>query len=129
MRTVSLKRAQREYRLTEKGRRSRVNATRRRQWQRQGIEMTDELYDRMLLAQGGVCFICRRPPKTRRLAVDHDHVTKEVRGLLCFRCNHGLIGRRRDPEIFRRAADYLEGRYVELGQGLPRQPMYALPIV
>jgi hypothetical protein len=49
--------------------------------------MTVEEYDALLTAQGGVCGICKRPPKSRRLAVDHDHATGRVRGLLCAFCN------------------------------------------
>lgn len=57
--------------------------------------------------QGGVCAVCGRPPKKQALHVDHDHVTGKVRGLVCFNCNHRVIGRVRDPEVFRRAAAYL----------------------
>lgn len=40
-----------------------------------------------------VCAICQRATgKARRLAVDHNHDTGDVRGLLCGR-NHILIGR------------------------------------
>lgn len=48
------------------------------------------VYDELLEAQGGVCAICGRPPKTRRLHLDHDHKTMRVRGLLCHRCNRAL---------------------------------------
>jgi len=48
-------------------------------------------YDRLLAMQKNVCRICRKPCSTgKRLAVDHDHETGEVRGLLCRRCNRGL---------------------------------------
>lgn len=49
-------------------------------------------YDALLARQGGRCAICRARPKSKRLAVDHDHVTGAVRGLLCSRCNHDLLG-------------------------------------
>lgn len=49
--------------------------------------LTAEDYDTMLENQGGVCAICQSPPKNNRLAVDHDHNTGEIRGLLCTRCN------------------------------------------
>lgn len=54
-------------------------------------------YDSMFELQGGVCAICRQPETVRtrvgvvrRLAVDHDHETNLVRGLLCYRCNTTL---------------------------------------
>lgn len=47
-------------------------------------------YDKMLAAQYGRCAICGNKPVTIRLAVDHDHVTGKVRGLLCKRCNRAL---------------------------------------
>jgi hypothetical protein len=73
-----------------------------------GITVAD--YDRMLEAQNGVCWICKRPPKTRRLAVDHDHKKKgreSVRALLCHRCNRGLRWFSDSPERLTTAAEYL----------------------
>ena len=55
-----------------------------------GIDAAD--YDHMLEMQGGRCAICRARPKSKRLAVDHDHRTGAVLGLLCSRCNHELKG-------------------------------------
>jgi len=52
--------------------------------------ITIEEYDAMLTKQGGVCAICKRPPNKNRLAVDHDHTTGEVRGLLCPSCNRAV---------------------------------------
>lgn len=65
-------------------------------------------YERMYKEQGGVCAICRRATgATKRLAVDHDHNTGLVRGLLCGPCNK-LVGYfRNSPEAFDRAAAYL----------------------
>ena len=67
-------------------------------------------YARLLDAQGGRCAItgCRATGKSKRLAVDHDHVTGEVRGLLCSNHNR-VIGYNYDnPEAFRSIAAYLE---------------------
>lgn len=70
--------------------------------------ITVEEYDRMVEAQGGRCAICERPPGANRLAVDHDHATGHVRGLLCPSCN-GVLGRWADEvDRFQRAAEYLE---------------------
>lgn len=54
--------------------------------------LTAEQYEQLLKRQGGKCAICRARPKSKRLAVDHDHKTGEVLGLLCSRCNHDLKG-------------------------------------
>ena len=57
--------------------------------------ITVEEYDALLEKQGGVCAICKRPPKKVRLAVDHDHGQtgrESVRGLLCWICNKKIVG-------------------------------------
>jgi hypothetical protein len=54
--------------------------------------ITSEQYDELLKLQDHRCAICRARPKTKRLAVDHDHKTGAVLGLLCSRCNHDLKG-------------------------------------
>ncbi len=64
--------------------------------------------DRLYAAQGGVCAICQRATgKARRLAVDHNHDTGDVRGLLCGPCNHILIGRW-PRDALARAVTYLD---------------------
>jgi hypothetical protein len=53
--------------------------------------ITLEQYNKKFEAQKGLCAICGNPePTNKRLAVDHDHETEEVRDLLCSRCNPGL---------------------------------------
>lgn len=71
--------------------------------------ITGEKYEAMYRAQNGACAICRKSNiDGKRMAVDHDHVKKTVRGLLCSRCNL-LLGQANDNiEILYRAADYLE---------------------
>lgn len=53
--------------------------------------ITPAIYNEMLAMQGGVCAVCKETCSTgRNLAVDHDHKTGLVRGLLCCKCNRGL---------------------------------------
>ena len=64
-------------------------------------------YGRLHAPQGGRCAICQRATgKPRRLAVDHNHQTGQVRGLLCSPCNFELLGRY-DQAALQRALDYL----------------------
>lgn len=66
--------------------RARLNAHARMVEKTYGI--TGEQYWALYEAQGGRCAICRwASGKTKRLAVDHDHKTGQVLGLLCGRCN------------------------------------------
>ena len=77
-----------------------------------GISEAD--HSAMLAAQNGVCALCGNPPQeggkraASRLHVDHNHKTKQVRQMLCLNCNHGLGKFRENPELLRKAADYLE---------------------
>lgn len=74
---------------------------------RLGVHTTE--HDAMLAAGGGKCWICQSPPSDHRsLAIDHDHLTGTVRGLLCTSCNIGLGFFRDNPTALRAAADYLE---------------------
>ncbi len=64
-------------------------------------------YNEMLKEQGGRCAICEQRPITIRLAVDHDHVTGTIRGLLCIGCNT-TVGKLRDsPELVEKLRRYL----------------------
>lgn len=64
-------------------------------------------YAALLAYQGGRCAICQKSNGTvRRLAVDHDHETGEVRGLLCKLCNRYLLGYA-GVETLQRALIYL----------------------
>ncbi len=72
--------------------------------------ITLEQYDELLRAQDGKCAICEKNTEEEgiSLAVDHDHKTLEIRGLLCRYCNHRVIGRHRDGPLLRKMADYVE---------------------
>ena len=82
----------------------------------QRVGCSPEQYTKMLEGQGGVCAICganegHRSKHNRacKLAVDHDHVSGRVRGLLCGRCNRGLGWFRDSPELLEKAIRYLSG--------------------
>ena len=49
-----------------------------------------EIYNALFDAQLGKCAICLKEPNGQRLAIDHDHETGKIRGLLCKSCNLGL---------------------------------------
>jgi hypothetical protein len=59
-------------------------------------------------AQGGACAICQK--LSGRLAVDHEHDTGAVRGLLCVLCNAGLGHFDDDEARIERALEYLRSR-------------------
>lgn len=72
-----------------------------------------EQYQDMLLAQNGVCAICKKPETAAQngrivpLSVDHDHDDNSIRGLLCRRHN-AMLGQGNDSEeILLAAVEYL----------------------
>ena len=70
--------------------------------------------------QSFVCAICGQenfPMKdcsTGLLVVDHDHITDEVRGLLCHNCNRALGLLKDNTEVLSSAINYLESVIKEL---------------
>jgi hypothetical protein len=68
--------------------------------------LTEATYEELREAQDGKCAICGTVPNGD-LAVDHDHETGIIRGLLCTRCNAGLGYFKDDRTALRRAANYL----------------------
>jgi hypothetical protein len=118
--------ANRAYRAAH---RDRLNAERRDKWRsdaalraRHGAArlgrnygLSREEHRRLLKEQNGVCAVCKLPSR-RALCVDHCHATRQVRGLLCDKCNTalGLLGD--DSERMRAA-----GAYVDRARGAQRQ--------
>lgn len=93
----------------------RQNLENKRNWDYQtkyGITLAQ--YELILKSQNGVCVICQQPEtvkdkngKIKPSAIDNNHVTCKIRGLLCSACNHMLGKARDDPKILERAAKYL----------------------
>lgn len=70
----------------------------------------DSTYQGMLESQQGVCAICKGTNKNgKALAVDHNHATGDIRGLLCISCNTALGKFRDSEELLLRAINYLKG--------------------
>lgn len=82
--------------------------------------LSREEYERRVDEAGGLCEVCKQPERQTRgtdgkvweLCVDHDHMTGEVRGLLCHDCNSAIARCRDDSARLRALADYLD-RYYE----------------
>lgn len=67
-------------------------------------------YNELLEKQKHCCAVCGKheDEEKKNLAVDHNHITGEIRGLLCNYCNRRIVGRHRDGDLLRRVADYIE---------------------
>lgn len=84
-----------------------AEAAERRNQNVYGLERGE--YAQLYAFQGGRCALCRRATgASKRLAVDHDHATGDVRGLCCGVCNKWILGHARDSvAFFRRCIRYL----------------------
>lgn len=77
--------------------------------------ITVEDYEKMLEKQNGGCAICGKSEtakspvddSVKRLAVDHNHITGVVRGLLCSTCNNGLGCFKDNISLMKGAIEYL----------------------
>src|SRR6266496_6688256 len=78
--------------------------------------ITEKQYDELYRKQEGRCAVCKRAASSfrRRLSIDHDHKTGEIRGLLCLSCNRYVVGRHRKElgaDLLKAAYEYLTRDY------------------
>ena len=78
-----------------------------------GIDSED--FETIWIAFYGKCGICNKKlqrPEQRQgqgldtVAVDHDHLTGNIRGLLCSACNKGIGFLKDDPILLEKAAEW-----------------------
>lgn len=72
------------------------------------FDLTLDDYTELLASQGGVCAICGQTDDDRWMPVDHDHLTGQIRGILCTPCNNGLGLFKDDLPRLKAAIAYLE---------------------
>jgi len=87
-----------------------------------GISLKE--YNEILLSQNGVCDICKNENGAKKLGVDHCHRTGNIRGLLCDSCNKGLGMFRDNPDLLRRAIDYLSREGMQTTRNFLVKPEY-----
>ena len=88
---------------------------RRRKGLWESYKLTLEQYKQMLDAVNGKCEICGmkqvgRGAAKNQLAVDHNHTTGKIRGLLCTKCNTALGLMKDDVLLMQKAINYLKER-------------------
>jgi len=78
--------------------------------------VTKEQYKTLLLKQDSKCAICfvDQSALKRRLAVDHNHITGQIRGLLCSNCNTAIGSLKERSLSLISALNYLEDYNVGL---------------
>jgi hypothetical protein len=70
-----------------------------------GITMPE--FDAIFVAQDCKCGLCGKDKSGgHNWALDHDHKTGYIRGILCFACNAGAGKFKDDPDLLRKAADW-----------------------
>lgn len=92
----------------------------RQRYVKSNYGITDTEYKEMFSAQGGRCAICGNESH-KTLAIDHNHSTNQIRGLLCINCNTALGKFKDSPEVLQNAYQYLidKGHYGQETAGSP----------
>jgi hypothetical protein len=113
LRNTQYRKRRAEYKRTEIGREAEAryrNGTRKTTAKlyrlKSRYNLTPEEVEAMKAAQCNLCAICNTEPKNWH--IDHDHVTNEVRGLLCGPCNMALGLFKDSPEVLKQAVKYLD---------------------
>jgi len=94
-----------------KANKEKVDAKRRALELKRRYGITIEDYNRMFNEQNGCCAICKKHQThfEKALAVDHDHETEKVRGLLCRACNTAIGLLQDNPDVILEASNYVRG--------------------
>jgi hypothetical protein len=91
---------------------SHKETTRKRSRKRTIIKhgVTPEQHTEIFNKQQGCCMICGRHQSELKLAlaIDHDHTTGKIRGLLCGKCNRGIGYLNDDVNLLLKAIEYLK---------------------
>ena len=103
-----LKRCKECHRAVIRNHRASIPNYQRERLLKQVYGITIKRYQEMFEAQNGACAMCKRR-SDRSLCVDHNHVTKQVRSLLCNACNAMLGFAQEDISLLQCAIDYLVG--------------------
>jgi hypothetical protein len=69
--------------------------------------ITEEQFWSMYESQDGKCAICLQDIAPENSAIDHNHTTGKIRGILCKSCNRGIGLLKDSHEVLSRASDYL----------------------
>ena len=74
--------------------------------------ITLEQYESIVEKQGGKCPVCKKllseTTKTKSPHVDHNHITGNIRGVLCGKCNRGIGFIEDNVEIAKNIIEYLK---------------------
>lgn len=71
--------------------------------------ITIECYEQLKINQNNQCLICENElGKGRDIAIDHDHKTGKVRGILCGNCNKGIGFLKENVQFLKNAIIYLQ---------------------
>lgn len=106
-----LKRARKYY---YKNKKDRLQAAKARSLQKllNKFGLTMDKYNRMFEEQQGCCAICGKHQSELKyaLGIDHNHITGQIRGLLCKSCNLGIGSLRGDfgVEVLQGAVIYIK---------------------
>lgn len=99
---------------------------RKESWKIYGINITLKQWKSLHEKQNGCCAICGVHESffENALAVDHNHLTGKVRGLLCFICNRYLVG------IFEKYEHLIPKvmEYINAGKSIDASPTRAIGV-
>ena len=66
------------------------------------------LYKELVMKQGEACAVCGKLRTGKRLDIDHNHQTDQIRSLLCHRCNIMVGFIENYPDLIQPMVEYLD---------------------